>query len=300
MRDSEDATARSWTSIEIHGKQVRISGIEGDYIASTIANSKMFYEWQLLGALGEYLKPGDFVVDVGANIGNHTLYFGAICEAEVLAFEPLTLAADVLQLNVEQNFLDDRIEIRRKALGQFTARAKLSRFNPENVGASSFALSPEGEYRVSALDLENIARKVSLIKVDAEGMDVAVLRGAVDLIARDRPILVCEAATPSEQSALEQFVSEIGYSFVAQFNATPTYILAPARSPRERAAMERRNAILRTRTNLATRDLYYRISLVSNELKAQRTEEDTSVTELRERIAKLESLVESLAKQLGE
>lgn len=298
MRNSEDAIAGSWTSIEIHGKQVRISGIEGDYIATTIANSKMFYEWQLLGALSEYLKPGDFVIDVGANIGNHTLYFAAICEAEVLAFEPLALAAEVLQMNVEQNFLDDRIEIRRKALGQFTARAKLSRFNAENVGASAFALSPDGEYRVSALDLENIDRKVSLIKVDAEGMDVSVLRGAADLIARDRPILVCEAATATEQTALEQFVSEIGYSFVAQFNATPTYILAPARTPRERAAMERRNAVLRTRTNLATRDLYYRISLVSNDLKAQRAEEDSSVAELRERIGQLEALVEALERRV--
>jgi FkbM family methyltransferase len=300
MRNTDDTIDRSCTSIEVHGKRVWISGLEGDHIASTIATSKMFYEWQLLGALSDYLQPNDYVIDVGANIGNHTLYFAAICEADVLAFEPLALAADVLQLNVEQNFLDDRVEIRRKPLGQFAARARLSRFDPENVGASAFALSPEGEYRVSALDLERIERKVSLIKVDAEGMDVAVLRGAADLIARDRPILVCEAATPTEQTSLEQLVSEIGYSFVAQFNATPTYIMAPARNARERAAMERRNAVLRTSTNLATRDLYYRIALVNNDLKSQRADKDTSHAELSKRIEQLEALVGKLAGRLGE
>jgi FkbM family methyltransferase len=300
MRNTDDTIAGSRTSIEIHGKRVWISGLEGDHIASTIANSKMFYEWQLLGALSDYLQPGDYVVDVGANIGNHTLYFAAICEAEVLAFEPLALAAEVLQLNVEQNFLDDRVEIRRKALGQFTARAKLSRFDPENVGASAFALSPEGEYRVSALDLERIERKVSLIKVDAEGMDVAVLRGAADLIARDRPILVCEAATAAEQTSLEQFASEIGYSFVAQFNATPTYIMAPARNPRERAAMERRNAVLRTSTNLATRDLYYRIAVINNDLKAQRADESKKLAEMSQRVEQLEALVGKLMERLSE
>jgi len=300
MRNTEDTTARICTPIELHGKRVWISGLEGDYIASTIANSKMFYEWQLLDALADYLRPDDFVIDVGANIGNHTLYFAAICGSEVLSFEPLPLAADVLQTNIEQNFLDDRVEIRRKALGQFMARARLSRFSHDNVGASAFALSPDGEYRVSALDLEEIDRKVSMIKVDAEGMDVSVLRGAQNLIARDRPILVCEAATDAEQTALEQFASEFGYSFVAQFNATPTYIMAPARNARERAAMERRNAALRTRTNLATRDLYYRISLVNNDLKNQRTDEDTNVAELSMRVEQLEVLVRELRERLGE
>jgi hypothetical protein len=76
--------------------------------------------------------------------------------------------------------------------------------------------------------------------------------------------------------------------------------MAPARNARERAAMERRNAVLRTSTNLATRDLYYRIALVNNDLKSQRADKDTSHAELSKRIEQLEALVGKLAGRLGE
>lgn len=294
MKTSEEKPDTVSTELRLQGKKVLVTGLDGDHIATTIAKSKLFYEWQMLGALAEYLAPGDYVVDVGANIGNHSLYFAAVCDVDVLAFEPLDVAADILQINIEQNFLDDKIELRRHALGAFKARAKLSKFDPENVGATSFALTPSGEFRVSSLDLEKISRRVALLKVDAEGMDLSVLKGAADLIARDRPIIVCEAATKSEQTALEEYVAEISYTFVAEFNATPTYILAPARTAREKAAVERRRAALLTRTNLATRDLYYRISLVAADLKAAIKTEDNVLDDLKARVEQAEVALQSL------
>lgn len=277
-----------------------------------IAGSKTFYEWQLLGALAEYIRPSDYVIDVGANIGNHSLYFAAACGADVLSFEPLPLAADILQRNVERNFLDDQIEVRRIALAEASTRADLRNLDLTNVGATTFGLSPDGEFPVSALDIEGIDRTVAVIKVDAEGMDLAVLRGAVGIIARDRPIIVCEAASPTYQKQLEGFAAEISYTFVAQYNATPTYILAPAGTAQEQAAIARRSASLITRTNIATRDLYYRLGLVGGEVQSLREfhapgaqpqecspDGDSDLQSLKLRVTQLEEQLATLSAMLA-
>lgn len=302
MTTPDEAVDLTTVTIEHRGKRLTLDAVAGDHIASVIAGSGTFYEWQMLGALEEYLKPGDFVIDVGANIGNHSLYFAAVCGAEVLAFEPLPLTADILQRNVEQNFLDDQVEVSRKVIGAESSTATLIKFDHSNIGATSFGLSSSGGYTVSALDLERIHRKVALIKVDAEGMDIPALRGAVGLISRDRPIIVCEAATPEAQTDLEEFAAQVSYSFIAEFNATPTYILAPSATDIERAAIGRRSARLATQTNLAVRDLNYRLGLVNADLRRVRetqdvaspTESSSLVLDLEERLSRLEASVASL------
>ncbi|MEO3942031.1 FkbM family methyltransferase [Paenarthrobacter nicotinovorans] len=311
--DSSPASIATTTLLVAHGdKQVTIEAVAGDHIAATINASKNFYEWQFLGELSQYIKAGDLVLDVGANIGNHSLYFAAVCGAQVISFEPLPLAAEILQRNVDSNSLQEHIEVRRKALGEGRSKAKLDKMDLSNVGATTFELSPEGDFDVSALDLEGILERVSLIKVDAEGMDLSVLKGATELISRDRPIIACEAATAVEQVALERFASEIGYAFVAEFNATPTYILAPAGTPLERARVERRSAGLLTRTHWATRDLYYRVGLVNTNVKSLSDAQTPSAAldelakegaraqaALVDRVERLEAMVEALTERLA-
>ncbi|MDR6987953.1 FkbM family methyltransferase [Paenarthrobacter nitroguajacolicus] len=301
------------TSVDIvHGdKHILIEAVAGDHIAATIAATKKFYEWQFLGTLAEYLAPGDLVVDVGANIGNHSLYFAAVCGTNVISFEPLPLAAEILQRNIAVNSLQEQVEVRRKALGEHATKARLEKLDLTNVGATAFAVSPDGDFVVSTLDLEDIQKRVSLIKVDAEGMDIAVLKGAVGLIERDRPMIACEAATAAQQADLEHFASELGYSFIFRFNATATYVLAPARTALERAKIERRAAGVITSTHWATRDLYYRVGLVASELKSVRAVQeslttptssghrvDSVIADLSKRVEELESLVSELTARM--
>ncbi|WP_347108235.1 FkbM family methyltransferase [Paenarthrobacter sp. S56] len=297
-----------------HGdKRFALEAIKGDHIGATLAASNKFYEWQYLGTLAEYLEPGDLVIDVGANIGNHSLYFAGVCGADVIAFEPLPIAFEVLQRNVRANSLEPNIEVRQVAVGAAPAKAKLEKLDLANVGATSFSVDTEGDFEVSSLDAESINRQVALIKVDAEGMDLQVLRGAAELIARDRPILAVEAATKVDQANLEQFAAEAGYSFVAEFNATPTYVLAPSTSSLERARIERRAAILITRTHWNTRDLYYRLGLVNSGLRTVRDVQETNVplvaagadvpelvAALSARVRQLEEAVQALSGKLAE
>ncbi|WP_284986354.1 FkbM family methyltransferase [Arthrobacter sp. fls2-241-R2A-172] len=311
MDSSTESIATTSVVIEHGDKVIQIEAVAGDHIGATIAASKKFYEWQFLGTLAEYLSPGDLVVDVGANIGNHSVFFAAICGADVISFEPLPLAADILQKNVDANSLSGKIQVRQRALGENLAKAKLDKLDLANVGATAFAVAPDGDFEVSTLDHEEITKTVSLIKVDAEGMDVPVLRGGVELIERDRPIIACEAATVAQQAELEAFAAEAGYSFVYRFNATPTYVLAPSRTALERANIERRAAGLLTSTHWATRDLYYRLGLVSTNLRSLSDVQESynsanltappqedGIAGLSARIEQLEALVRTLSERL--
>ena len=58
-----------------------------DPIQDSVRQNGEFHEGRMLEELGRHLPPG-VIVDVGANIGNHSVFFGAICGRRVLAFEP--------------------------------------------------------------------------------------------------------------------------------------------------------------------------------------------------------------------
>ena len=68
-------------------------------------------------------------------------------------------------------------------------------------------------------DVEN----VTLIKIDAENCEAAILRGALPVIERFKPAIFVEAQTRSALFDLSRILRPFGYSPGAQFNVTPTY-----------------------------------------------------------------------------
>jgi hypothetical protein len=63
------------------------------------------------------------------------------------------------------------------------------------------------------------------LKVDTEGSEPRVLKGAINLIKLNHPAIVCEAATAGEFAEINNILIPLGYSVPTQrFNATPTYV----------------------------------------------------------------------------
>jgi FkbM family methyltransferase len=263
MQDDIDKFA----TLEINhsGRLITLVAHEKDPITRAVQQSGTFYEWQMLKALDEYICPEDLVLDVGADIGNHSVYFAAVHSARVIAYEAVPATANILQRNIEYNFLDDKVRIRRVGLGNMRTSSRSRGRDTDSRKAEAF-MPGSGEIVVTTLDMEGIRDRVSLIRVDVEGMDIDVLRGAVGLITRNRPVIVCKAADQTSLDSLIEFTVDIGYTFAGKYNATPTYILVPYRSDLERACHERRMATFAVQTNILARDLNYRLSLISQRL----------------------------------
>lgn len=169
------------------------------------------------------------IIDVGANIGNHSLFFAVVCSCRVAAYEPVASTAKILERNIELNFVDGLIESRRVALGADCGRAKVRSFNRENIGGTRLSPDVSGSVELRRLDSEFFDASVDFIKIDAEGMDIDVLRGSIDLIERDRPMISCEASDRASESELHALMDSLGYACLGVFNATPTFLYAPVR-----------------------------------------------------------------------
>ncbi|MGK3958292.1 FkbM family methyltransferase [Arthrobacter sp. R4] len=221
-----------------HGKSAKIAvSSEHDHITASIKNTGNFYESQFLDALTSILKPGDLVIDVGANVGNHTLYFSQILGCHVVAYEPVEEALRCLLHSVELNFADERVEVRPFAVGKTSGRARVHSTNKGNLGATSLMPSIYGDIVLTSLDEQDFEGKVAFIKIDVEGMDLDVICGAKTLIERDRPFISCEINDEKDVDKLSGILEELDYASLGRFNASPTFVLAPVRTLQEQTSI---------------------------------------------------------------
>jgi FkbM family methyltransferase len=165
--------------------------------------------------LGQILKPNDVVVDVGANIGTHTLFFAkAVGEKGVVAaFEPQRLAFQTLCGNVALNGLTN-VTCLMAAVGEKRGQATIPRLDPRkplNFGLVQAQTQGAGEV-VDVVPIDEFGlERCSLIKVDVEGMEASVVRGATETIARCRPALFLENDTVHRSRSVLEAVEAIGY-----------------------------------------------------------------------------------------
>ncbi|WP_203323184.1 FkbM family methyltransferase [Pseudoxanthomonas beigongshangi] len=220
------------------GKEIEfVFSSREDHIAKSIIDGNAFYEEEMLLSLAALLAPGDLVVDAGANIGNHSIFFAKCVGCRVLAFEPIEETFNLLQKNIALNEVQHLVSPRKSGLGRASAKARVASFDPTNIGGTSLALGSDGEIDVVSIDELNLEEKVSLLKVDVEGMDLDVLQGARKTLLKDRPWVVCEAATASQRMAISSFMAEMGYLPTACYNATDTYLFLPARTEEEKGRL---------------------------------------------------------------
>ncbi|MBA0191909.1 MULTISPECIES: FkbM family methyltransferase [Pectobacterium] len=201
---------------------------ELDHIQRVIKTSHNFYESEMLADIAEKTKNGSTIIDIGANIGNHSVYFGLFCCAgKVLSFEPQKEVYNTLSKNIYLNSLSDKVTAFEMGLGSYEATAKLGNVDEKNIGMTKLEINDKGGIKISTLDsiIENeMPENISVIKIDVEGMEMEVLRGAIKTLAKYSPAIYAEAATKPEFDSINNFLLSFGYVSTKRFNATATYL----------------------------------------------------------------------------
>lgn len=133
-------------------------------------------------------EPGQVVVDVGASYGAYTLTAAAL-GAEVVAFEPDEAIFADLKRNITANGFDALVTADNVGLWD----------KPDSIDMASYAPHwPAGTvantFRMTTLDSFEFS-KVDICKLDVEGAEAHVLRGARETIARCKPMLIIEVHT---------------------------------------------------------------------------------------------------------
>ena len=129
------------------------------------------------------LRPSDLFIDVGANIGSYTLLSSGHVGARTLSFEPIPSTFDDLSRNIRLNNLGELVELRNAAVGENCGRAFMTLNEDTANHISSKAGAGTCEVDVVCLDDLDISNAIS-IKIDVEGFETEVLRGASQTLCR--------------------------------------------------------------------------------------------------------------------
>jgi FkbM family methyltransferase len=144
------------------------------------------------------VKPGDWVLDIGANIGYYTILLSGLVgkDGRVFAFEPITDTVEILSY-VVRKASQGNVTIFNVAVSDQPKTLHFSIPNRADGLPNYFAAlsTDKGEIPVYAtsIDALTLPQRVSFVKIDVEWGEEAVIRGMQALIQRDRPILMIEA-----------------------------------------------------------------------------------------------------------
>ena len=229
------------------GRQYRFrAATPEDHMLGIMTADQSFYELDVLERIRSRRKweaDGSLAVDAGAYLGTHSTYFASVCDCErVISFEANSESFKLLNENLLSNDVADRVTPHNKALGAQPGHASIAQVDLGiNQGATSLvsASEAEGSVVVTTIDVEIGAigqdAKVSLIKIDVEGAELEVLRGAASTIRRCRPLLCIEVHSGAQLRQVLRLLRGSRYQIVDCLGYSPTYVIEPT----ERGAVTR-------------------------------------------------------------
>jgi FkbM family methyltransferase len=189
-----------------NGMPIRV--IWTDLIGSCICVDG-YYDMPSVRAVRQLLQEGMTFIDVGTHVGQYTMLASRLVGAtgSVHAFEPQPDTFALLNHNIDANEFTN-VHLNRCALGETSSNVQLYVARPDNIGQSSFR-RPQN-YSGTALTVpcrrlddyveERGIRRIDVIKIDVEGAELSVLRGARNILSRAaRPHLIIEFWEPFQR-----------------------------------------------------------------------------------------------------
>jgi FkbM family methyltransferase len=165
--------------------------------------------------LDKWIKPGDWVLDIGANVGHYSLRLSELVgkSGRVLVFEPVPSTVDLLASSISrapyQNLSIFNVAVSNKTdlvgmvVPENFPESKNSNYYRAHISNNSNALN----ILSISIDSLNISHSIKLAKIDVEGHEIYVLQGMENLIKRDFPVLLVEG----DSSEVNNYLASLGY-----------------------------------------------------------------------------------------
>jgi FkbM family methyltransferase len=177
----------------------------------------------------EHIRPGDTVIDVGANVGIYTMLAAELVgpSGHVHAFEPDPQSMCYLLTTVNRSGLTGRVTLWNLAASDHSANARLyldlKTARTTSLRANAYAPDPQQREPLvvgtAALD-DLTTQPPQFVKIDVEGAELKVLAGAVRLLRHHHPVLLVEVL-PENLPAVTSFLTTLGYCVVDAESAAP-------------------------------------------------------------------------------
>ena len=203
-----------------------------DVVFGVWTKLKKFYEYQALDKIKKLNLTGTYI-DVGANMGNHSLFFAAECCAQIVAFEPLLPARKLFYATMAANGINS-IEIFPSESYDYEACARIVMVPraasfvggipyvmrqeevTRNIGHTTCHYNPNRSNCYTTVTVDDILAEIEvdapvLIKIDVEGHETDVACGALRTISKCKAILV-ELMTDAAYNQFAAVVQPLGFT----------------------------------------------------------------------------------------
>lgn len=186
----------------------------------------IFYEASFKGLLA-YLNRHGYVnmrcLDIGASIGNHSLYFKCILNCDVIAIEPFKSSFDHLMENCRLNNVE--IESHNVALGDHTGMVSMNNVSRKNYNVGMCQVVEGNDVKIDKLD-NVVFGQFGFIKIDVEHYNIPLLAGAEKTLRNQKSCHVfIECETDEIKDPTNEIMSDYGYELQdVKLNHTPTYL----------------------------------------------------------------------------
>ena len=204
-----------------------------DYLGDVLKKyNGRYFEYDSLNFLKKKYK-FNTVIDIGANIGNHSLFFSDFSE-KIYSIEPIKETYELLVKNININKLDKKIHPLNYGINKENGKMSYNKLPPKIdkniINYGSYMLNEDitdSGIEINVLSLDYLVKyknivNIDFIKIDVEGMVMDVLNGAVDTLKKYKPILFieCKDRTNAKINVSEvlSFLNKYGYKIIKSFS----------------------------------------------------------------------------------
>ena len=184
-----------------------------------------FYEADELMIMSKAFPPGGAFLDIGANVGNHTVFFGKILKAShILPVEVNPRVISLLRTNIILNGLEDNSDLSHLGIGLYdeaSENASVS-YRERNIGGGKVV--PEGGSGLTLMKGDDIfTSKFDLVKIDVEGAEIKVLNGMKNYLNEFKPNIFVEVDNGNSDEFLD-WIGAHGYAICDRHQSYKTYV----------------------------------------------------------------------------
>lgn len=193
-----------------------------DFIQNSITKTKNYFEYDNLDYITNKWKQGTIgksifnsvVLDIGTNIGNHTLFYLLENKAsKVYCFEPAQTTFSILEKNIKINNIEKKVSLSNVGVGQKKGHAIISNYNPHNIGGTTIESDENGEISIIAIDEITFPSKIALVKIDVEGFELNVIKGMIKTLKDHKPYITIEIRDKNFHE-IHSMLKSIGYTYI--------------------------------------------------------------------------------------
>lgn len=172
------------------------------------------------GRLHEWIRPGDWTLDIGANVGHYTSRLSQLVgpQGRVFALEPMPPTFELLVANAAR-FPNQNVTLLNVAASSAFGVVGMSvsrRFDSglDNYYMARITSDPDAT-SVACIDVDSLlhlAGRLKLAKLDVEGHELETLRGMRRVLTESRPVLIVEGSS----AAVADYLAAFGYQFTSE------------------------------------------------------------------------------------